>query len=143
MVQGRFTISEHGHESLVILDRLFMAQDPHCSELLVQCPPRQSTLRDIGPVETVHTIGPNHSLLLRENFDLSGTRVARTRRLGMVPSHRIERWSQSVYQDGYTVESHLSAFGVEVEVEVMGVGGDDGVGISSGVDGTFEGFLDG
>jgi hypothetical protein len=42
-------------------------------------------------------------------------------------SHRVKRRSQSVEEDGHTIETHLAALGVEVEVDVVSVVGDDRV----------------
>ena len=49
----------------MVLDRLFVAHDTGRSELLIQSPPSEHTLRDVRSVETIHAICPDHTLLLR------------------------------------------------------------------------------
>lgn len=140
---GRHTIPEHRHEIVVVFNRLFMAQNPSSSELTIQHPSSQCTLGNICPVETIHTVGPNHTLLLREDLDFPSTRPVDTSHLGVVPAHAIERWREPINEYRDPVESHLAAFSVEIKVKVVGIGGDDGVGIAGSVNGFFESFLDG
>ena len=140
---GRHTIPEHRHEIVMVFDRLLMAQDSRCSELAIQHPSSQCTLGNIRPVETIHTVGPNHTLLLRKDLDFASTRPVDTSHLGVVPAHTIKRWRKPINENRDSVESHLAAFSVEVKVEIVGVGCDDGVGIAGSVDSFFESFLDG
>jgi hypothetical protein len=109
----------------MILDTLLDAEHASVPELLVGRPPAQRRLRDVGPVQAVHAVAPNHPLLLREHLCVPGLLKAHSRWGDRVEvSHRVERRAESVDQDRHTIETHLAALGVEVKVDVVRIVGD-------------------
>lgn len=125
--------------------RLLDTQNPRLPQLLVDSPLAQCRLSDVRPIQAVHAVTPDDPFLPLPHFHLilSIARLLQYRRTGVKPAHPLETRLKLIGEDRDPVESHPFAFGVEVKVEIVRLGGYVGVGLRGRSDVALERILDG